>query len=284
MSKKFWVFVLIALVAAVSGCRSKNDGTMLARSDSTIITKEEFVYKLQGLPKEIQSIAYRHKKDFVEEMINEKYLLVEAKKRHLEDLTDVKDLLKAAYQKIIVAKLIELEVDQKIKLDPEEASKYYETHKEEFMTPLLFRASHILMSTEEEANAVKTQLDGGADFEALAKSRSTDNTATRGGDIGYFQKGQLIPEFESEALKLTKGQMSPVFKSQFGYHIIKLTDKVEPALKDFKVVKSQLERQILNERRSRILKTLVEKIKGNAKIQIDEKILESISAPAPVAK
>ena len=76
--------------------------------------------------------------------------------------------------------------------------------------------------------------------------------------------------------------MSPVFKTQFGYHIIKLTDRIEPSLKDFKIVKSQLEKQILNEKRSRALKALVEKIKGNAKVQIDEKILESVSAPQPV--
>ena len=76
--------------------------------------------------------------------------------------------------------------------------------------------------------------------------------------------------------------MSPVFKTQFGYHIIKLTDRVEPALKDFKVVKPQLEKQLMNEKRSKALKALVEKVKGNAKVQIDEKILESISASAPI--
>lgn len=281
-SKKYWVFFLVVLVIAVAGCRLKREGTVLAHFDSTTITKEEFAEKLRSLPRDIQSIAYRHKMDFVEEMVNERFLLAEAEKRHIDDLPDVKALLKAAHEKIIVAKLIEVEVDRKIKLEPDEASKYYESHKEEFMAPLLLRASHILMTTEEDANAVKAQLESGADFETLAKSRSTDNTATRGGDIGYFQKGQLIPEFEEQAYKLSKGQMSPVFKTQFGYHIIKLTDRIEPALKDFKVMKPHLEKQILNEKRSRTLKALVEKIKGNSKVQIDEKILESISAPSPV--
>mgnify|MGYP001611871493 CR=1 FL=1 len=281
-SKKYRVFILVMLVIAAAGCRSKKEGTVLARFDSATITKEEFVDKLRGLPRDIQSIAYRHKKDFVEEMVNERFLMAEAKKRHIDNLPDVKALLKAAHEKIIVSKLIEIEVDRKIKLEPDEASKYYESHKEEFMAPLLLRASHILMTTEEDANAVRTELDTGADFEALAKSRSTDNTATRGGDIGYFQKGQLIPEFEEQAYKLSKGQMSPVFKTQFGYHIIKLTDRIEPALKDFKIVKPRLEKQILNEKRSRTLKALVGKIKGNARVQIDEKILESISAPSPV--
>ena len=264
-SKVTWL-ALLALALAISGCHPKKEGMTLVRFDSETITKEEFVEKLHSLPREIQSIAYRRKKDFVEEMVNERFLAQEAEKRHIKELPDVKALLEAAHQKIIVAKLIEIEVDRKVKSDPDEASKYYESHKEEFMAPLLLRASHILMSTEEEANSIKAQISAGADFEALARSRSTDNTATRGGDIGYFQKGQLIPEFEDQAFQLKKGEISPVFKSQFGFHILKLTDRVEPSLKDFKVVKNQLEKRLLNEKRSRILKTFIEKIKGNTKV------------------
>ena len=192
----------------------------------------------------------------------------------------VKAVMAAARQKIVVAKLIEIEVDRKTQWDPSEVSRYYESHKEEFMAPLLLRASHILMASEEEANSIKAQIDSGADFEGLAKSRSTDNTAARGGDIGYFQKGQLIPEFEEQAFKLKKGEISPVFKSQFGYHILKLTDRVEPSLKDFKVVKAPLERQLLNEKRSRVFKAFIEKLRGNAKVVIDQKVLDSIAEPS----
>jgi len=280
-SKVTWL-ILMALTLVVSGCHPKKQGLALARFNSEIITKEEFIEKLRGLPREIQSIAYRRKKDFVEEMVNERFLAQEAERRRIKDLPDVKALLMAAHQKIIVAKLVEIEVDRKIKMDPDEASKYYESHKEEFMAPLLLRASHILMSTEEEANSIKAQIDGGADFEALARSRSTDNTATHGGDIGYFQKGQLIPEFEEQAFQLKKGEISPVFKSQFGFHILKLTDRVEPSLKDYKVVKNQLEKRLINEKRSRTLKVFIEKTKGNTKVEIDEKVLESISGPSSI--
>ena len=103
LSKKYWVFVLVVLVIAMAGCRSKKEGTVLAHFDSTNITKEEFVDKLRGLPRELQSIAYRHKKDFVEEMVNERFLLAEAEKRHINNLPDVKALLKAAHEKIIVS-------------------------------------------------------------------------------------------------------------------------------------------------------------------------------------
>ena len=277
---KYKLLALLVLVFVISGCHPKKEGTPLVRFNSETITKEEVVEKLHSLPKEIQSIATQRKKDFVEEMVNERFLAQEAEKRQLKNLPDVKALLAAARQKILVAKLIEIEVDRKIQRNLNEASQYYESHKEEFMAPLLLKASHILVSSEEEANSIKTQLDSGADFEALARSHSKDNTAARGGDIGYFQKGQLIPEFEEQAFKLKKGETSPVFKSQFGYHILKLTDRVEPSLKDFKVVKTRLEGRLLNEKRSRGLKAFIEKIKGNAKVEIDEKVLESISGPS----
>lgn len=276
----FTLLAVASVLCVLSGCHLKKEGTPLARFDSETITQEEAVEKLRSLPKEIQGIAFRQKKDFVQEMVNERFLVREAERRQIKNLPDVKALLESAYRKIIAAKLIEIEVDRKIKWDPSDVAQYYDSHKEEFMTPLLLKASHILMSTEEEANAIKAQIDLGADFEALARSRSTDNTATRGGDIGYFQKGQLIPEFEAEAFKLKKGEMSPVFKTQFGYHILKLTDRVEPTLKDFQVVKAHLEKQWVNEKRSRALRAFVEKIKGNAKVEIDEKVLASIKGPS----
>ena len=118
-SKKCRVFVLVVLVTAVAGCRLKNEGTVLAHFDSTIITKEEFVEKLLNLPRNLQSTAYRHKKDFLKEMVNERFLLTEAKKRHIDNLPDVKALLKAAYEKIIVAKLIVSDADRIINLEPD---------------------------------------------------------------------------------------------------------------------------------------------------------------------
>ena len=280
--KKIWFIALTCLAVTSVGCHLKKQGTVLASFDSTTITKEEFATKLQSLPREIQSIAYRRKKDFIEEMVDERFLLKEAENRKIESLPDVKDLLRAAHDKIIVAKLIDIEVDRKVKFDAEEALKYYEAHKNEFMSPLLLRASQILLASEADAVSVKAQLDAGADFDAMAKAHSTDPAAVRGGDIGYFQKGQLIPEFEEQAFKLNKGQISPIFNSQFGYHIIKLTDRVEPALKDFKVIKPKLEKQMFNQKRSGVLKTFVEKIKGNSKVQIDEKVLESVTTPTPV--
>jgi len=275
MKALFYPFLILTLLT--TGCVKQNKGgAVLARFEGQTITTAEFKKKIANLPKEFRDAALRRKKDFVEEMVNERFLAREAKKRGVPNKPDVKELVDTAYQRIVIAKLIEEEVDKKITLEPDESMKYYESHKEEFMTPLLLRASHILVKTEAEALEVKKQLLAGADFEELARKKSLDNTAIRGGDVGFVQKGQSIPEFEEAAFKMKKGALSGVVKSQFGYHIIKLTDRAEPSLRDFKLIKNILEKQILNQKRARLFKEYVQKIRGGSKVEIDEKVLATV--------
>ena len=282
-------FVSVSLFLAgslfyLSGClENKKTGLTLARFDGTMITETDFAAKIRSLPRELQNVVLRRRKDFIGDMVDEHFLEKEARKRAIQSLPDVKELLQQAQKKIVIAKLIELEVDGKISLESGEAEKYYEAHKDQFMTPPLMRASHILVVTKEEADAVKAQLSGGADFAQVARARSIDSTAPRGGDLGFFQKGQLIPEFEEVALKMNPGDTSEPFKTQFGYHIIQLTDRAEPKLRDFKSVKSVVEKQLIHEKRSRRYREFVEKLKIGSKVEIDEKNLNALFPSPPVA-
>src|SRR4030095_1849 len=89
------------------------------------------------------------------------------------------------------------------------------------------RARHILVETEDEAKAVIAELKKGGDFAELAKTKSKDPGSADGGDLGYFTKDQMVPEFSEVAFKLDKGALSDPVKSQFGWHIIKVEDKSE---------------------------------------------------------
>ena len=272
-------FALSVCLLTICCCLSlKSDNSkVLAKFDGTAVTEREFSKKVLGLPKSVQGAALERRKDLVEDMAAEHFLLKEALRRGLDKDGDVKDLFEAARKKILIARLIEKEVDEKITLGPDDLAKYYEFHQEEFMTPLLLRASHILVKTAEEANVLKAQLDGGADFEELARSKSTDSTAIRGGDLGFFQKGQFVPEFEEAVFALQKGQVSGPVKTSFGYHIIRLNDRAEPRLRDLKSVKNLVKERLVNERRSKTFKEFVEKLQGNAKIEFDDKALEEVT-------
>lgn len=110
------------------------------------------------------------------------------------------------------------------------------------------QARHILVKTEEEAKAIIGELEGGADFVELAKQKSTGPSGPKGGDLGYFGKGRMVPAFEEAAFALEKGAYTktPV-KTQFGFHIIKVEDKRDQPLPAFEESKDQLRQVMLTE-------------------------------------
>ena len=111
-----------------------------------------------------------------------------------------------------------------------------------------FSASHILVETEEEANAIKAELDGGADFAAMAREKSTGPSGPGGGSLGWFGKGMMVPAFEQATIALAPGEISDPVQTQFGWHIILLTEtrtKDIPALAD---VRDELETQLAQTR------------------------------------
>lgn len=116
----------------------------------------------------------------------------------------------------------------KVKVTDEEISKYFEENKESFNQAEQVKASHILVEDEAKAKEIKAKLDAGEDFAKLAKENSTDEgTAAKGGDLGYFPKGKMMPEFEAAAFSMKVGEISDPVKTDYGYHIIKVTDKKE---------------------------------------------------------
>ena len=102
-------------------------------------------------------------------------------------------------------------------------------------------ARHILVESEDEAKALQEQLKNGADFAALAKEKSKDPGAAEGGDLGYFTKDQMVPDFADVAFKMYPGQVSNPVKTQFGWHLIKLEDKRTKQPPEFDKVKDQIE-------------------------------------------
>ncbi|GAK70011.1 peptidylprolyl isomerase [Agrobacterium rubi] len=132
------------------------------------------------------------------------------------------------------------------------------------------KAAHILVATEEEAKDVIKQLDGGKDFAALAKEKSTDSNKDDGGDLGWFGKGRMVPEFEEAAFKLEKGAYTkePV-KSQFGFHVIKLEDKRVAPPPAYEQVEAQVRQLVMRDK----YVALIEKAKAEQKIDIPDEAM-----------
>ncbi|CDQ21115.1 foldase protein PrsA [Halobacillus karajensis] len=130
-----------------------------------------------------------------------------------------------------------------IEVTEEEMKNYYERMKTEV------QASHILVSDEETAKEVKQKIDDGEDFGELAAEYSSDGSAQQGGKLGWFGPGEMVPEFEDKAYELEPGKVSEPVKSQFGYHIIKVTDKREKEdIESYEDKKDEIKRTLTSQK------------------------------------
>lgn len=103
-----------------------------------------------------------------------------------------------------------------------------------------YNASHILVESIEEAEAIKAELDNGADFAATARDKSTGPSGPNGGELGWFGPGQMVPEFEAAVVKLQPGEVSDPVQTQFGWHVVKLNDKRKAEAPEFAEVREEL--------------------------------------------
>lgn len=273
--------VFAVLAAAGFGCaKSPASGdVVLAKVSSRRITAKEFDARIAKMPPYYRSIVERNRRRYLDDMITEMILYEEAVRKGFDRDKEIIDLIKEAKKKIIITKFIKTEVQDAVKVTDEEVRAFYEARKDQFKAPEAWRASHILMPDEKEAKDVLEELSKGVNFEELAKAHSTDATAARGGDIGYFRKGQLIPEFEKECLKLGVGQTSGIVHTQFGYHIIKLTDKKESVPETYDKIKPAIESELKRARRSEAFDKLMSALKKKYMVELNDKVLPS-SSPA----
>jgi peptidyl-prolyl cis-trans isomerase C len=142
-----------------------------------------------------------------------------------------------------------------------------------------YQASHVLVATEDEAEAIRAELDGGADFAAIAKEKSTDRgSASAGGDLGWFGVGMMVKPFEDAVIAMKKGEISGPVQSQFGWHVIKLVDERTAAKPTIEDVRTELEGDL----QSRAVEAKVTELTGAAKVEkkvdgIDPAILKNVA-------
>ncbi|NMB26514.1 MAG: foldase [Tissierellia bacterium] len=155
------------------------------------------------------------------------------------------DLKKNIETNLSIKKLLEPEIS----ITEEEQKKYFEENKETFNQPEEVKARHILVETEETALEIEKKLAAGEDFEKLAKEYSTDTgNSKNGGDLGFFGKGAMVPEFEEAAFSLEVGKISSPVKTKFGYHIIKVEDKKEAKEANYEDSKEDIKDMIYQEK------------------------------------
>jgi len=271
--RKFIAVILVLTIAGVVGCAKRSKKEVVATINGKDITMIMVDEKIENLPKYYQAFASQHKKEVVDEMIVEELLYDEAKRRKLDSDSEVKELINEANKKILISKVIENETRKSAPVSEDDVKAHYEENKDKYMVPETVRASHILTSTEEDAKAAQEELNAGSDFADIAKKYSKDLTKDRGGDLGYFNKGQMIPEFEKACFSLDIGDVSPIIKTRFGYHIIELTDRKPATYRKFEEVKNNIMSQLTKDSQRAKFDEFANKLRSNAKIEIKEDLL-----------
>jgi peptidyl-prolyl cis-trans isomerase C len=156
-----------------------------------------------------------------------------------------------------------LDTTAKAALTPEAMKKLYDEAVKSMAGQQEVRARHILVETEAEAKAILAKIRAGGDFAALAKEHSKDPGSADGGDLGFFTKDQMVPEFADMAFKLKPGEVSEPVKTQFGWHIIKTEEKRERPVPPFERVKDQIEQYLVRQAQA----GLITKLREGAKIE-----------------
>ena len=217
----------------------KFDGVEIRQSDFDLFQELDPQFEqLQGAQKQLAILsALIDVKSLAKKATADKMDQDATFQKRLEFLKD-RSLHNAYFQKNVIANIS----DEDVKARFEKEIAAVEPEQE-------LRARHILVKTAEEANAIIAELDGGADFVELAKTKSTGPSGPQGGDLGFFGKGQMVPPFEAAAFALEAGAYTkaPV-QTQFGFHVIKLEEKRDRPLPKFEEVQDQMRQVVLRER------------------------------------
>lgn len=282
-------FIRIAIVAlcaaAFTGCKqkapeAKDNGKVLAEVNGTKITIGEFNREVENLPPQYKPFAASPdgQRQLIDTMVVRQLMLDQAKKDGIDKSKEVSEKVEDVKKRIVIDEYLK----KKAVIDEAELKQFYEQSKEKMKTGPQVKASHILVKSEKEAQDVLAQLKGGADFAALAKKFSVDPSAATGGDLGWFEKTTMVPQFADAAFALKEGQTSGVVKSNFGYHIIKVTGKRPAGYRPYEEVREQIRAFLLPNKQQEIFQKLKDDLKKNAKITIKEDAVSSLSTRGEV--
>ncbi len=241
--------------ASISVSWAEESDAVIGRANGVDIHESDLAFAEEEIGSNMPNIPPDQKREYLVNYLIDMIVLSQAaEKQKLGDRPDVKHRLTFDHNRLLMESL--LQDAGKAALTDEAERKVYDEAIKQVKNEEEVHARHILVPTEDEAKAIVAQLKGGADFATLAKEKSKDPGAAEGGDLGYFTKDQMVPEFAEVAFKLGKGQLSDPVKTQFGWHIIKVEDKRIKPTPTFEQVKPQIENYVAHRAQAQLVDDL----------------------------
>src|ERR1700760_4592185 len=274
---------------AVAGClaltllaglpvRAEEANPVLAKVNGAEIRASDVALAEEELgPRLAQMDPATKKENVLSFLIDMKIVSKEAEDKKIADRDDFKTRLAFARNRLLMDNL--LAAEGKAATTDENMKKVYEDAAKQISGEQEVHARHILVETEDQAKKIADDLKKGADFAELAKKESKDPGASDGGDLGFFTKDQMVPEFSTAAFALEPGKTSDPVKSQFGWHIIKVEEKRKRKAPDFEQVKSQIETYVQRKAQADYVGKLREAAKIERMDKPDEAAAKSDAKP-----
>jgi parvulin-like peptidyl-prolyl isomerase len=305
--------LIAATLAAVPAARAEVVDRIIAVVNNEVITQREVDRVLAPIYEQYRGLYYgdelvrkleEARRGVVEELIEDKLILSEAKRLNIE--VDDKEVegrindvakrfktknefekalqqqgltsreLKARYREQIMSRrLVDQKIGSRITISPVEVGNYYASHANEYIQPEEIKLSNILIRPRKDlepakalelAKEISNRIQEGGSFALLAKEYSEGPNASEGGSMGYVKKGDLLPEIEAVVFTLNEGEVSSILQTGLGYHIFRVEEKKERRVKELSEVRHEVEEAIFREKIRGRLKDWIENLKKNAYI------------------
>jgi len=228
----------------------------------------DFFIRNLGPQRGAQFNSEEGRKQILQELINQSLFLADAVSENLEETAECQIEINKMKDVVLTQVNISNTINS-VNLEPDEVQKYFETNNAKYNTAESADTSHILVKTEEECNDLYTKIiNNEIDFAEAAKEFSQCPSKQKGGELGMFARGQMVPEYDEVSFTMEPGEISKPVKTQFGYHIIKMNEKKEASEAVFEDVKEQLAKDILSEKQRQVYMTKVEEMKNKYEVKV----------------
>ena len=235
------------------------------------ITQTELDHEWADLP---DATKARYEKEggrqvFLKELVDHEMLLQEARRQGLDQDDAIRDRVRRYKEKLLIDELLKDRMKTTVELTKEELDRYYEQHASELLTPLKVRVAQMLLPNYPAAKDLETQVNRGGDFGKFAQRYSIDfKTKAKGGDLGPYRKGLVIPEVDDAIRTLKPGMISAPIKTEAGYYLVMIT-ALEPEIIQADLAKRErLRQELLYLKRKQYFDSVIAEIKGKAVVRL----------------
>lgn len=269
MSKKIFAAFIIVLTLSLCAYGADSD-KVLARVGSEDVTESEVLEFIQPFGQQAVMLygTEQGRKMILDDVIAMRLYALDAEDAKLDQTPEFQAQLLNAKRAMLAQAAMQKAVEG-LKISDEEAKKFYDSNPAMFKQPERVHARHILVSGDEELAKVQEELKAGKSFDAVAKEFSRDpGSAANGGDLGEFPRGMMVPEFEKAAFALKNpGDVSEPVKTQFGWHIIKLEERIPESVMPFEQVKDRLTNELKDQKTQQVLQDKAKELEKKYKVE-----------------